>query len=363
MDRTQFLGLPFLQASQSQKHLTHNEALKRLDTCVQISVASRTAAPMPPASPSEGARYIVPVAAQGAWSEQDGAIATYLDGEWVFAGPAAGWLVWVEDEARLLVHDGSAFGPAHGVRLENLERLGVNAQPDATNPLAVSGPGSLFTHAGADHRLSLNKAAPGDTASVVFQTGYSGRAEFGLAGDDDWHVKVSADGASWREALTASAASGEVKAPHGLRLGTGGSLLDVYEDGPWTPELVGATVPGTPTYLANSGNYIRIGALVHVTGRVAWSSLGGLSGSASIAGLPYPCRDGLNNRTPMVTAWYNSVSMGPDTTLLGGFTEPGTDRIRLWGANQAHEGTNLLLTDAHLTDAAEIYFSCTFKTV
>jgi hypothetical protein len=50
-------------------------------------------------------------------------------------------------------------------------------------------------------QLKINKAAAGDTGSLLFQTGWSGRAEMVLAGDDDFHVKVSADGSNWKEAL------------------------------------------------------------------------------------------------------------------------------------------------------------------
>ena len=45
-----------------------------------------------------------------------------------------------------------------------------------------------------DHRLLIDKASPANTASQVFQSGASGRAEIGLAGDDDLHLKVSPDG-------------------------------------------------------------------------------------------------------------------------------------------------------------------------
>ena len=69
---------------------------------------------------------------------------------------------------------------------------------------------------------------------------------------------------------------------------------------------------------------------------------------------------GTVNRAPMTTAWYNSVSMGTDTTMLGGFVEPGTSHIRLWGANQAYEGTNLFLTDAHLTETGAIHAASTY---
>lgn len=54
----------------------------------------------------------------------------------------------------------------------------------------------LFTHAGDDHRLAINKAGAADTASVILQSGWSGRTELGLAGDDDFRLKVSADRAA-----------------------------------------------------------------------------------------------------------------------------------------------------------------------
>lgn len=360
MDRTQFLGLPYLQAAQAQKHVTHNEALRLIDASVQLAVESRSGPAAPPSAPQEGERHIVPVAATGAWAGEDGAVATFLDGAWQFVQPAAGWMVWVGDEQRLVVHDGAGFVSAHGMRLDDLERLGVNATADMTNRLAVAGEGSLFTHDGTGHRIAVNKAASGDTASLLLQTGYSGRAEIGLAGDDDLRVKTSADGAVWQDALVLSRDTGAARVPAGLHLGAGSSLLQHYDEGVWTPEIVGASVAGTPTYSANEGSFVRIGALVFVTANIIWTELGGLSGTANIVGLPFPCRSGTVNRAPMTTAWYNSVSMGTDTTMLGGFVEPGTSHIRLWGANQAYEGTNLFLTDAHLTETGAIHAASTY---
>lgn len=91
--------------------------------------------------------------------------------------------------------------------------FGVNATADATTKFAVAAAASLFNHAGAGHQHKINKAAAGDTASLLFQTGTSGRAEMGTAGDDDFHVKVSADGATWKEALVVDRASGAVSLP------------------------------------------------------------------------------------------------------------------------------------------------------
>jgi len=55
MTDTPHLGLPTLAAAQAQKHVTHNEALHRLDALVMLAVADRDLA-APPAAPAEGDR-------------------------------------------------------------------------------------------------------------------------------------------------------------------------------------------------------------------------------------------------------------------------------------------------------------------
>jgi len=65
-----------------------------------------------------------------------------------------------------------------------------------------------LNHAGEGHQVKVKKASAGDTASLRYQNAFSGRAEMGLAGNDDFSVKVSATGGTWRTALTAVAATG-----------------------------------------------------------------------------------------------------------------------------------------------------------
>ncbi len=94
------------------------------------------------------------------------------------------------------------------------DKLGINATADTTNRLAVKSAASLFDNVGNGHQQKINKAAAGDTASQLYQTSYSGRAEFGLVGDDDFHVKVSADGATWNEALIVDKSTGAARFPN-----------------------------------------------------------------------------------------------------------------------------------------------------
>jgi hypothetical protein len=201
-DTSTILSLPYIQPAQAQKHITHNEALRRLDVLVQPVVTDHTRT-APPADPAQGARYIVGAGAMGDWAGQDGAIAVF-EGTWGFIAPLQGWRVYASGPEAMLTFDGAEWVSDTG----NFGTLGVNAAADAVNRLAVSSDATLLTHAGAGHQVKVNKAAAGDTASLLFQTGFSGRAEMGIAGGDDFAIKVSADGASWSEALAFDAATG-----------------------------------------------------------------------------------------------------------------------------------------------------------
>lgn len=106
MSETANLSLPYISASQAQKHVTHNEALRLLDGLVQLSVIDRDLT-APPGSPSAGDRYIVASGGSGAWTDWDGAIAYFVDGVWMQLQPRAGWRCWVADEEVLAIHDGA----------------------------------------------------------------------------------------------------------------------------------------------------------------------------------------------------------------------------------------------------------------
>ena len=357
MADTPNLVLPYLAANQSQKHVTVNEALRRLDALVQVTVQSAALA-IPPGSPAEGQRWIVPASPTGAWAGQSGKIGAWQDGAWVFYAPLDGWtavdastdtllmfnagtgtwasiIIGIFSDAAFTLQDdidptkqarfqiagftagatrvfslpdvsgtlavlsgvaqtfqntttfsatsvtvgssaaastlgigtgattsgvtkavnigtaglsgsttnvaiGSAVAGALGTLTINSPTvtfgssvsaiamaaanvsalyLGLGgASADATNRLSLNAPASLFNHAGAGHQVKVNKAAATDTGSFLFQTGFSGRAEFGLTGSDDFQIKVSADGATWFDALQLERTSGRVSVMAALQL-------------------------------------------------------------------------------------------------------------------------------------------------
>lgn len=224
-DTSANLSLPFIMPSQAQKHVTHNEALQALDSLVQLSLVSR-AQTAPPSDPDDGHRYLVAASGQDDWLGQDGHIACFQDGAWVFHQPRTGWVAWIADEDRALVFDGTDWRDIASA----LETLGINATADTTNRLAVGGPASLFDGLSGSHQLKINKAGPGDTAALLFQTGYSGRAEFVLVDEDILELKTSLDGTVWTTALAVNTATGRIgigKAPGAVPMDVNGGIRSV----------------------------------------------------------------------------------------------------------------------------------------
>ncbi|MCV9961538.1 DUF2793 domain-containing protein [Pararhizobium sp. BT-229] len=221
-ETTANLELPYILPSQAQKHVTHNEALQRLDALTQLTITASLSTP--PSDPQEGTCYLVAASPTGAWTGKEGKLAFRQDGDWIFIAAKNGWRGWFLAEDMMKIHDGSAWTAYDAIGTPS--SIGINTAADSTNRLAVAAPATLLTHDGNGHQVKVNKALAGDTASLLFQTGWSGRAEMGLTGSDDFAVKVSPDGASWTSALSITG-QGHVRMPQRplVRATRGGGVL------------------------------------------------------------------------------------------------------------------------------------------
>ncbi|MEE1611213.1 DUF2793 domain-containing protein [Microvirga sp. CF3016] len=223
MSSTPHLALPLLAAAQAQKHVTHNEALASLDALVQLAVKERNRSAAP-AAPAEGDRFLVGAGATGAFAGQEGCIALFDLGAWRFFAPRPGWRAYVEAEDLLVLFDGAEWKPFGAVpdALDNLKRLGLGTTADDLNRLSARLNAALFAALSAeeggtgDLRFVLNKGTESAVLSQLYQSGFSGRAETGLIGSDDFGIRVSADGSQWRDALLVDRHTGVASFPSGL---------------------------------------------------------------------------------------------------------------------------------------------------
>ncbi|MBN8965589.1 MAG: DUF2793 domain-containing protein [Rhizobiales bacterium] len=224
-DTSPNLSLPFYQTKQNEFEVQHNEALMVLDALAMLSVIDRDLTE-PPVSPAQGDRYLVKAPGAGDFIGRDNCVAQYDVGGWNFYPPRVGWTCYVQDERTLLAWDGSAWQSALDIaggggasELQNMTLLGIGTEADEVNPLAAKLNNVLWTARteaeGGDGtlRYKMSKESADKTLSLLFQNNYSGRAEIGLAGDDDFHFKVSDDGTNWLEAIRIDRATGRVVFP------------------------------------------------------------------------------------------------------------------------------------------------------
>lgn len=215
MEQSPRLSLSYVMPAQAQKHVTVNESFRRLDALTQLTVLSRTLA-AEPGAPAEGDAYILPASPTGTDWDNFSAnhIAAFQDGAWIEIASITGLRAWISDESALAAFNGVGWGVVTGGG-ETALQFGVNTSADATNRFAVKSDAILFSHddvtpGNGDCQIKVNKQSADDTASHLFQTGFSGRAEFGLSGDDDFRIKVSPNGSSWTDALWIDKNNGDI---------------------------------------------------------------------------------------------------------------------------------------------------------
>lgn len=370
---TPILSLPLIAAAQAQKHVTHNEALAQLDVLTQLAVSAFDAE-TPPAVPTPGDVYALGAAPTGAWAGQaEGALAAYLNGGWVFITPQPGWIAGDAGTGETRTWHAGAW-QAGGVP-EVLPRLGINAGADDTNRLSVNADATLLNNAGAGHQLKLNKASATDTASLLFQSAFSGRAEMGTAGTDDFSIKVSADGGTWNTALEVDAGTGQVHFPSGSATRTRFPITgrwDCYTNAAWA---------GFHSQFGHEGGQHNNSCGTGAEPNVNWSYLGlPLAGGAvlhALSGLvrvnasdvtaldmrvcaQYGLPDGTHDSNADITRdtlWsvdghaLNGTGFGPLSADLGGYTMPRDGMLLIFVRPQ---GTLAAKRSAYLSTALDM---------
>jgi hypothetical protein len=248
-DTSTHLLLPYLLAAQAQKHVTVNEALRLLDGLVQLAVLDRHLA-APPASPADGARYIVASGATGAWAGWDLNVAYWVDGAWMRLVPRPGWQSWVVDEATFLGWNGTAWSAAGlpAFFSDAVFELAHDADPTrrAVFDLAAIAAGAVRSFALPDVSTELAGLSGAQT--------FDGDKTFGGELEASGAVATigTAPGTATYGLGTGATASGATKT---VNLGTGGAAGSdtVVNIGSATPGASGTTIVNTPTVTFANG--------------------------------------------------------------------------------------------------------------
>jgi len=179
--------------------------------------------------------------------------------------------------------------------------------------------------------------------------------ELKLDSDGDSSIQASTDdtvvfktNGSNRWTLNSSGNLFPASTSQGIVLGatsdTSANRLEDYEEGTWTPAIIGATTAGSsPTGV---GSYTKVGKLVTATATFGNVTVSGAAGNTYISGLPYSASNGSSGAAHGAVGTSNY-----GTDILIGSVLNGETVIRIRGAN-----TTVYKT---ISNAASIYFLCT----
>lgn len=107
-------------------------------------------------------------------------------------------------------------------------------------------------------------------------------------------------------------------------------LLDDYEEGTFTPTIIGLTTAGVGTYTTQVGRYTKIGNRVYFAIYLNWSAHTG-TGNMYASGLPFTVND---SSFPAVSLYQNAISLTANYTMQG-YVNNSTTQVLLAQVNSS----------------------------
>ena len=224
MTDTPNLGLPYIDGSQAQKHVTHNEALRILDAAIQIGVLDLTLTAPP--STSGGGRTARGRKRRDRRVGRAGrCIATWQDGAWAFLAPKTGWCIWSVSDER----------PVRVRRRGVAERSGAAAFDDAARSASTSQRAAPICSASSPMPRCSLPSTPPTAAPAICASDLEGKVPptprrwcsptiFPAAPSSAWSAPMRSSSrcrrtaSAWTEAFTIDQDTGNLTLPRGLSL-------------------------------------------------------------------------------------------------------------------------------------------------
>lgn len=255
------------------------------------------------------------------------------------------------------VNDLEADDPSDEVTISGGTGITVTTNPNTKEVIVTAtgsstpGPhGSSHTEHGADPIPTATTTEGGLMSAEHVQTLESHATRHEIGGDDEIDLEdLQGSPAALKSHLADSAS--DPNPPHGM----GRAAAQDYEEGTWTPSLVGATTAGEHTYNFRGGFYTRIGNLVHVTGRLSIQTKDtDMSGIVRISGLPFVVRNNANTRGGLGIRQSNIDFPSNFEMVTAGFNE-GTNLMNLHVTGRDIAATPISASE--IKDGTEVYFS------
>tara|TARA_R100001509_G_scaffold151903_1_gene111648 strand:- start:49 stop:645 length:597 start_codon:yes stop_codon:yes gene_type:complete len=156
--------------------------------------------------------------------------------------------------------------------------------------------------------------------------------------------------------------AGSGKGVHlGVTSATASNLIDDYEEGTWTPVWSATAGGSVNAYGAQVGVYTKVGNMVHLACYMATSDKGSISGTLSVAGLPFASEDR--------TSLYQSGAIWMNTTVDGSdfdgefhiqiYIAPNNDKIAMQSLDG--DGGTAQLTQTAITTNTDLMINISYR--
>lgn len=203
------------------------------------------------------------------------------------------------------------------------------------------------------------------TANRVAHTNAGGTALASTAGFTFDGTTLTAPATTITAALTpqalvdvSGASAGQIQFPATQNASADVNTLDDYEEGSWTPSIGGSGGQSGQVYTVQVGRYIKIGKLVMCQFRVTLSTLGTVTTSVQVHGLPFSSENTTNNVAICPVNWF---ALTTAMVYVSGVLNPNTTAITLLGTTAAATGLTTALVQGDLSNTTTIDGTLTYR--
>jgi len=131
------------------------------------------------------------------------------------------------------------------------------------------------------------------------------------------------------------------------------NTLDDYEEGTFTPTVIGSGVAGTGTYTSQNARYTKVGRLVTVEVYINWTAHTG-TGNLQLGGLPFSCNPDVYGSATF--GFINNIAYVAGTSQLTGYIGVGSTHINLYSNPVGGGPVNAVTMDT----SGDIIYSATY---
>jgi hypothetical protein len=133
------------------------------------------------------------------------------------------------------------------------------------------------------------------------------------------------------------------------------NTLDDYEEGTWTPVVIGTTTNGVGVYTNQVGFYTKVGNLVTVQAYITWTAHTA-TGNMRLSGLPFANSSTAGSFSAVTFGYVNNLSLTAGN-ILTGFTSVGNTFIDCFQTPTGGGGS----TSVPIDTAAELIYTVTYR--